>query len=591
MATIRAQFGELNTDLPSWRLADGVADVATNVIVRNGKLQRRPGFVLTDGAATTVVRMIQGPGGTLYTTTTASSLFIWWNRVYAATAAGLVFATAADFSATTAGGLPRASGQLGAAATADGHLDGEYHVYYSLYNSETKEESLLSLPQDAREPLQSRASDGFGGVQVTTRAVQAGYAYDKTRLYVSRGVSERLVGRVVTFEAYRFAEVTKGAAATHSVTASEASFGSPGHERHLHNGGLPPSTAVACFDGKQAVYALNSDGDVEFSLPGFPTMIPRTASYSDSGSGWSWAQTTEPSPWRGDISRATPGAGVVAVCGGGLILIATADATVRMVRTESSRLFPVDFMEDGSPSAQGAVGHRGGIFMLGNERFYRITSDGVVETSLGHWSSTLLALSDATTAVVAHFPAENQVWLADQGDIWIIDATSGFLLSKFDVTGIGVVQAMCPFQTSSGEQVMKIASSTGIWTYDPDDTTTYLDNASGFDASWRGYFVNDRGGVDVTAPAVSFDLSVNTGAGGDDDGTVTVSAWGKQRSGETFTVGTVNLSGANRHDLSNTEITTYIVGHALAVSISSVSASNRRWVLDDLFITYDSERA
>jgi len=594
-SAIRAEFGELNTDLPPWRMASGSADISTNVIVRNGSLRKRAGFSLAASSDTDVKRMIQGPSGTLYTSATDGSLFLWRNRVYQATASGLLYATASDFTSTNKGGLPAptTSHHLTAARTSTGKLEGHYHVYYSLYNSETLEESVLSEPQVSRYPLQSRASDGYGGITVTLPAVQSGYDYDKVRIYVSGG-GEMFLGRTVTYEAYLDGDVARTAAGTYAIRCPESMHGTPGHQRAANAGGEPPSTAVACFDGSQAVYSLNTSGDIEFSIPGYPTMIPRVITYSDSGAdpagqAWSWSQTVEPSPWRGHLDRAISDKAVIAVAGAGMILLATAGDTWSMRRTESSRIIPELLMPAGCISAQGAIGAASAIHMQGNEAWWVINRDGFQNTAANHWTTTLCDLGTPEDTVVAYFPAENQVWLADGGDIFIIDAETGLLLSKFDVVGIGTINAMCPYDTDGGDSHMKIASSTGIWTYDP-DSTSHLDNASGFDCEWRGYFVVERGGVNMQPPNVSLDFSSNTGAGDADTGVVTVAVWGIQRSAETFTPTGIELTGAGRHPISIAELGAYATGHLIAVDITSSASDSLAWSLDDLVITYDSER-
>ncbi|HUU98749.1 MAG TPA: hypothetical protein VM487_23705 [Phycisphaerae bacterium] len=581
---INVEFGELNTELPFWRLESGDADIALNVVVREGRLQKRAGFSRDDETVDTA-RMIQGPDGNLYTRTVAGWFYVWAGRVYFNAATGSVYSLTGDFATTKKAGLPRPAAGFAVAAFTGGRLEGEYHVHWTYYNSSTGEESVLSLPQASYEPLQTRASDGRGGIAISSLQANADYTYDKRRIYLSRGASERVLSRTPSFHVYLSQET-----ASTSLTAIGSSRfqGDRDHPHHPNAGGEPPASTVGCFDGSQAVYCVGTSGEVEFSLPGFPTMVPRQETYTASGSGWSYTAYVEPEPWRGEMQKGLPAAPVAAAAGAGRIVICTAGAMVEMVRREDGRLFPRQIHNAGCSGAQGIIGTPHAIHVLGGEAWYVIGPESSpLDTSYGHWTPTIDAISSPSACVVAHFSYLHQVWLADGSSIYIIDDRSGLLLGKFTVAGLGTVKAMCEFTSQTANPVMKVASTTGTWTYDPDSTTQTDDNETGFAAQWQGYVRVAQPGTEATLLRVTFDISANTPGEGTG---LQLSAGVLRSETETFTDNYFDCSGTGVTVIGAPEMSPYYRGEVVRIKVASESNGSSTWKIDLIRVAFDTER-
>ena len=591
MPFIRAKFGEMNTELSPRLLPPGTADDAFNVTIRDGLLAKRAGFKLLDNSKTAILRMTQGPDGNLFTRPTAGWFYQWAGRLYFTSASGSIFSVTGDFATTLKAGLPRPAGNptVAVLAAATGAKEGEYRAQYAFYNSVTDEEGVPSLPQHSLEPLEVRASEGDGVISITNVANVGTHDYDKVRLYLTSGTTERMINPVFSFKTYFEGESPK--ASSPKIDADpDFLHGTKSSWLARFNGGEPAACTAGAFDGSQAVYFL-ADKDIEFSLPDKPTMIPRLEGYSDTDGVWAFSRTIEPTPWRGVVERGMPAAPVVAAYGAGRIVVFTDSQVLMMLRTTDGRLVPriVD-PNRGCPSAQGAVGTANSVHALSSEAWLMLTSQGIANTARGHWTPTIRALSNRASVVVGHFSFDHQVWLADGDDIYIIDDTTGLLMSKWTVAGLGAVQAMTEFVPSTtANPVMRIASSTGLWEYDPQDYVAQVnDNTTAFAAHWQGYFGTDRLAYNQTVARAAIFMDTNTAIGGG-DGTVTVALAGMGR--DTPDTEAKTVEGTGRTNALMEFDTREIQGNFFRVKIASTDAQAKSWAVEDLLLEYSSKQS
>ncbi|HUU98748.1 MAG TPA: hypothetical protein VM487_23700, partial [Phycisphaerae bacterium] len=444
-----------------------------------------------------------------------------------------------------------------------------------------QEESVISgLSYEGgadEEAEEIRASGGGGAIAVASMTpTVASYVFDKVRIYCTLGNTEQIFEiPTASYELYLDNEIT--AAATGVCLTPDAAMGSRAHPRYTNSGGEPPASTVGCFDGSQAVYCL-ADKSVEFSIPNFPTMVPRLQKYTLLSAGnWDLSGSVEPQPWRGKIQGAFSSAPVCAAYGGNRILICTAAQTFQMVRTDTGRLLPrVLIPNHGCQSAQGMASTGSNVHILSNGAWMIVSAEGFRNASRNHWATTINALTSPSTCVVAHYSHLRQVWLAEADDIYIIDDRTGQLLGKWTIEGIGAISAMCEQSVAGSTPVMRVASSTGHWTYDPDVDNGGLDDGAGFDSHWEAWFGQED-------PDYKFlemlTLQVNTF-----DGTsLAVEVGGAARSGETVTTASTTIAAVGQH-LLDTVFDGKRQGRMFKVKISSTVANCNKWALDAMTV-------
>jgi len=594
MPYIKAIFGEMNTDLSPHVLPSGTADAAVNVTIRDGRLAKRAGFK-KDSAVATVLRMMQGPDGTLYTRTTAGWFFVWGNRIYFFDATrGIWSSSGDDFVTSKYAGLPMPAGNptVTVPGAVAGAKWGQYRVQYSYYNSITGEESLISLPQHSWRPIVSLwGGAGSGSITIADVAdVSANYHYTHWRIYCTSGGTDGIMDSAFSQESFLEAEVPIGTA-TYILRVPDMYHGSLSYPRYKNAGGEPPACTIGVYDGCQAVYCLAS-GKVEFSIPNQPTMVPRRTEYTDTNvaPAWTYNQMVEPLPWRGEIELGLPSPAIAACYGAGRILIFTERQTIEMLRTADSELVPrILDPHRGCLGAQACVGTAESVHVLSNEQWLVITRDSIRDAAKNHWSAPLRGIT--SNAVVAHFSYDHQIWLADGYDgsaIYIIDDETGHLISQWTPRNIGRIQAMCEFTVAGATPVMKIASSTGMWTYDPAEWhTQYEDNTTAFAAYWQGYFGTERLAYNQQLTGVRLFMGTNTSiAGGSGGVSLRVTGMGLD---EAPAFDSRAVIGTGRHD-GHLVFDESRLANFFKVRIGSTAAQARSWAIDDLILEYTARR-
>jgi len=489
---IRGNFGELNTDLPAELTRSGTASVALNVSCRNGKLAKRKGFEQEDDAGAKLSAYVAS-NGTVHYRTTAGWFYEWAGYVYFTSAAGSTKATNVKGTGSFKAGLPRPScGSLAAAESASkkGGKEGEYRVAYTYYNSVTQEESVIGETQASIEPAKCRASDDAGALALEYIALVSSttpnYNYDYIRIYCSNGNSERLFNPVCTRELYLDKSMAKATTAT--IYLPDHMHGTPSSPRYTNAGGEPPACTMGAFDGTTAVYFL-ADYSLEFSIPNYPTMVPRAQSYTLTSGDYDLSSVVEPLPWRGRVNGAFIAAPVSAHVVSGRIIVFTSGHTYEISRSGDGRMTPRILLPNiGCPSRLGAAVAGSSIYFLSNRELYRLGPNGLQGLASGHWKTTLDDIN-ASTAIVAYYSYLDEIWISDSATtaMYIVDAKSGVLKSKWTGGPCGACTCMVEKPVAGSNSVMYLGDADGWWTYDPNGDTK-IDDEDAFVSTWTGWF-------------------------------------------------------------------------------------------------------
>jgi len=472
MATIRAQFGGLNTDLFPTRLPSGTADVCTNVDLQNGELAKRAGFSMFeddvkgdatgvlnlyvaqfgDGDVYVVAKVANGTQNTqLYyrkvTATAASAFsaissgathnsadpgwfFTWRDRMhYFDRGGGSRWNPDVNSGTAYKAGIGRPTVGLLATAAADGEKDGQYRYVFTRQNSVTGEESQATEPNAAA--IECRIATDTGGIAITDgtgagkwdteKAAGSEYEWDTAALYCSTGNTEIITMGAVSEECFPHRYYIDS-------TLAKTTAGSPGMNKadHVHTtdgmltnaGGEPPAAAIGCvLPTQQAVYgniyvsATLVAGKLMYSLSGFPTMVPQRVTYTQGGD----SQSFMPRPWEGVCNAAIEGPMTCMAATGPRAFLFTPTATYMFIRASDGRPFPVPVHAGkGTASALGAVGTPHGVFALGYRSLLRLREGGARDIAEGQWQTLLEDIPAAYTNVVAagYYSYRNEVWFA-----------------------------------------------------------------------------------------------------------------------------------------------------------------------------------
>ena len=549
MPTLRTSFGGLLTDLPANRIPSGSADIALNVTVDGGRLQKRSGFAeLEDAVSSTtgvifldtatfangdVYIIVKLSNGKLYrrkvyptdagsfsqitTSTTHNSGDIGWSFMYADRwhyfdrGGGSRWNPDVNSGTAYKAGLPRPStGPLPLAAKSGG-MEGYYQIYYTYRNSSTREESA---PSGTHSEFSTWASTEYGGALISNSNSIVGanttYEWDRIVYYSSFGSTEYLGAGSgyanPTYRAYEAKEVAK-AGGTHSLVRGDAAL--PTDKPLPFAGGEPPGAKVGCFNERYGIYGQVYDGTslvpgvMRFSIPGYPTMVPKRQDYS--------GRIVDPNPWVGETLTACKGPMTGIHYGGGTTALFTPTSAYQIGSMSDARLYARKISDSRGCVTEGAaVGTPSGIHSLGVKSWLLITSQSVQDIAQYRFSTTLAdipaASLDKTRA--GYYSYADQVWVAvvKSGGtvakrILVYDAGSGSVIGNkpigalvvFEPVGLGTsegIAAMTELSVPNAEPKMLLGTSTGRILSYPDTTAQDgpVASKSNYACQWRGYF-------------------------------------------------------------------------------------------------------
>ena len=247
MASVRRQFGGLNTDLSILKVPSGTASALLNVVIEDGKLKKRMGFceysagingsasidslwvshhqagdyLVAKVGAYWFQRRVSGPAASAFTligtpgghAAGAGFAFDWMDWMVFGSAGG-VFQWHPTINGGYAykAGLPKPATGPAAAAAGAGEKEGRYHAHFSYYCSQLDVEGVVSEPSTGGA-VETRVSASQGGLTVSPKvSIPWGYYTDKLRVYCTMGDTELVqVGghsrETFSYRAYMDAEV------------------------------------------------------------------------------------------------------------------------------------------------------------------------------------------------------------------------------------------------------------------------------------------------------------------------------------------------------------------------------------------------
>ena len=506
------QFGGLNTDISPNRLPSGSADTATNVEIQDGELSKRRGFGFLHSLAGSISNMftvgfnngdrynIVKAGTKLWqnkitttswaeitTTHTLSSnrgwFYFWGDRLHYIDSGGANrWHPSVNSGVAYKDGLPPPGSTL-AVSGVGGAKEGVYHCHHTHFNSVTQEESVASSVQSAS--TESRVSEGDGGIAYGPTVLITDYEYDKFRIYCTIGLSDRY--GVISGKAYVEREVAK-AAASFGLTKPNSFLATAPRMNPI--GGEPPGSVLGCYAGNRAIYLRPTgfDGQILFSLPGKPTMVPEEAIYSAGGQ----ITQVEPRPYRGRITSDIDSQPVACCYGGGIAAIFTDASTYLTQLDERGRIKPVKIHHGIGAQNDGAcVGTTSSVHHIQNSTWGVISRQSWRDLSRREFEGAVAELSAKGTVTMAYYSHREQVWAAAGDTVLVWDPNSGLngALVKWTLAG-QTITAMCEV-AGDGTPTMRLGCSDGdIYEWPRADGKPYDEPAgtdTDFATSWVGY--------------------------------------------------------------------------------------------------------
>lgn len=617
MATIKAQFGALNTEADPNVLPSGTADISLNVVRNGSQIEGRAGFDIfytpdVEGPAESILNLFVAKfaDGTIYlvakrtdgflyqvqryptdagvwtkiinkqSETGRHSLsdrgwfFMWANRVYYFDSVG---GTKWWPTGTYKAGLgmpPRP----GIARASGGGKEGIYHVYAAMKNALTNEIGQVSPPAAATDTFLSATGEEppqIGGALYITNwsTVKAStdYEYDSIIFYCTKGDTEyvALGTGMPVYSQVAYEDTispvtgsTPGLATPDHVLASRMPF--------TNAGGEPPASKIGCCNGSRAVYlGLATAGRCEYSLPRWPLAVPRQVTYA----GGTNLSTFYPRPWEGVLLSGFDGPAMAVGSVGESFIVFTGNSTWRLSPTPEGRLHPTVVNRTiGCLSGGGAVTALSGVHALGNAAWTLTHQQEQVNLAYQNFTPTLVAIPVANRqyTVGGYYSYKRQIWMAVKTatgtDILIWDEALRGLASIFRPANLTTVRvtAMVEYSTPAQGPIMLLALSDGKILSWPG--AAYNDNGTGYACQWRGYFGQER--RDRTEYLIRLDTHMRANASGITIGMTPMMTANEANASEvTKTVAAAALVDQSAVEYARTQ------GSMYRVSITSVSGA------------------
>ena len=614
-----------------------MADIALNVTVGEGKLQKRSGFAEweddVDGSATAIkhIDVARFADGDVYVIVKLSAGTLWQRKIGVASFSqittgwthngkdrGFSFMWAdrwhyfdraggsrwnPDVNSGTAykAGLIRpAVGPTGVAA-AGGEKDGRYRMVMSLLNSETREEGAIVGPYTPATAC-SIESD-TGGISIsnwaTLKAANKDYEWDYAVFWSTLGSTEFIDRGASGVESpswvfYRDVEEAKTASI---VAANKADHVLERTDRVTNAGGEPPGAEIGCKTSTRAVYgrvyrsgSLLED-EVQFSIPHYPTMVPRRHSYTVAGD----SKTIVPRPYEGRIIGGIPGGAVAMAHGGGVTAAFGTTTSWRISTAGDGTLYPyVAHVAKGAAGDGAAVGTHSGVHAMGYGSWMVLTPETIKDIAKDRFQTTLEEIPFAyrSSSVMGYYGYKDQVWCAvaktgaavvqrilmwdrSQGGTDEFGHPLGALVA-FDPANLDSAESitsMCELAESTATPTMLVATNKGRVLQYPSGTD---DDGTDFAASWQGYFGQSQS---VYSQRVS---SLEVHAGGNVNGNVTFAWMPMRASSGTDDERTTVLQKTNQLISIKTTLGR-VDTRFYRVRFSSTASVSDQWSIDSLY--------
>ena len=630
-------FGGLATDLTPIQMRPGFADIAQDVTLEDGRIQKRGGFGEweddADGSATAikhidvahfadgdvyvVVKLSDGKlyqrkiGATSFTQITCGQThngsdrgwsFMWADRWhYFDRAGGSRWNPDANSGTAYKAGLRRSAvGPTGVAA-AGGEKDGRYRMVMSLLNSDTREEGAVNGPYTPATVCSIEADTG--GISIdnwsTLKAANSDYEWTHAVFWSTLGSTEFIDRGTSGVESpswvfYRDVEAIKTAS---TVGANKADHVLERTDRVTNAGGEPPGAEIGCKTSTRAIYgrvyrsSVLLEDEVQFSIPRYPTMVPRRHSYTVAGD----SKTIVPRPYEGRVIGGIPGGAVAMAFGGGVAAAFGTTSAWRMSTAGDGTLYPyIAHVSKGAAGDGAAVGTHAGVHGFGYGSWLVITPDRTYDLSHNRFQTTLEEIPTAylSSSVMGYYGYKEQVWcavvktgatVAQRILVW--DSAAGGedefgrpigALVQFDPANLDSdesITSMCELADSTATPTMLVATNKGRILQYPDGTD---DDGTDFAASWQGYFGQRNA---VYSQRIST-LEIHAGSNVKDN--VTFSWMPMRASGGTDAERTQTLNKSDQL-ISTKAVLGRVDARLYRVKFSSTASVSAQWSIDGIY--------
>ena len=641
MANLKATFRGLYTDVYPNSLPSGVADDILNTVFEGTSLKGRKGFDLweestgsailnlchvtfangngyivkkladgylyyqvdTGGAWTKIAAYSGTSDDAIRNTSDPGWFYFWSDRLYYFDRSGSVKWHPVD--GIWKAGIDSTVGPATLTPAAGGEKEGYYHVHVAKWNSSSEELSRVTAPQTPG--CTTRVSENFGGIAILPNplgeldlilAADLNYEWDRIVAFITKGDTEytglgngaEKFSYVARWDADVASDaVSLGLNKADSVLQKEQAF--------TNAGGLPPASRHGFYSGSRAIYldtytagGAAEPGNINFSVPRFPTMVPQKRLYTVGGD----SKTFVPKPWEGELRSIIKGSvrGVGSV--GERFVVFTSDGVFWLLPLSDGRLYPVAASEVmGAVSETGVVSTLRGVHGLSRNAWLRATERGLENIAHNRFKTTLETLpADLSGVVAGAYTFRNEIWMAVPNasgyvqKILIWDEARNEIVSIWDIAGIG---------TSSITSFVEVPSSSGpIMLAGLDDGrilkwpgAAYTDPGStAYACHWRGYFGQERRMYDQHLLRVILHISDNT----DSTNGITVEAAGLRTPaelGNSVTMESIVIKKENLAAPVGAEFDKNTDGNLFVVKISSTTDQGADWSVDDMVLELD----
>jgi len=348
------------------------------------------------------------------------------------------------------------------------------------------------------------------------------------------------------------------------------------------NDGTGTITAGSCdLDDGSYVGGVEVQGRIDFSIPNFPTMVPRMEGYRAGGDG----KDFQPWPWLGSMRTGLAGNVVGLAAGGGVVLAFTPYSNYRLHRSSDGRLWPDQVRMGYGASAQKAcVGTPQAVYAYSQGRLTRFASDGVWNLSANRVTTTLelIPAGQESDTVLAYYAYEDELWCAvtPEGETvaqrLLIYSQRNDEYWTFEPARLGDagIAAMCELALSNATPTMLLALTDGRILQYPSGTD---DDGTDFAARWRGYVGQERSQYEQRLHV----LNVHAGTGVEDN--VTLGLRSLRTGGEGVDQYTTTLTKSSAVQRCGPELDV-LSGNLFQVEFSSTDSVSDQWAINGLSV-------
>jgi len=392
---------------------------------------------------------------------------------------------------------------------AGGQKDGYYHAVYAWWNSTTREEGQVSPPKAPY--VNCVIPDNKGGIAVAVGTPPSAYEVDEAVVYCSRGNTELLQREDTSVELFSY-RYYKDAIGTTPVGLNKADDVLDPETQFTNQGGEPRGSLCGTWTGRYGIYgriyeSSTEKDTIEFSKPGFATMIPRPVLYSASNNqGCTDKRTIDARPWNGQIVSPCVGGVSEIVSAAGLVGVYTPTRTYQLRIANDGTLAPILWIDGiGSVGRGGACSTGTQLHAIGYRAWTMMTAQKWVNLAQDQWTTLMAEIPAAQQhrSRMAYYSWNNEVWCAVvKSEETVAQRILVLSLADNPRGEMAVYEPSClasdegiswmvELASPGADPAMLVATTAGrILKLGP--SSQIVDAGTDFEATWRGSFGMER---------------------------------------------------------------------------------------------------